>query len=302
MKTRTAWVFPGQGCQEVGIEAELLELPIVKARLDVSRQILGWSVLELWRSRPSEMFRTLYTQPCLYVISSIFADLMMQQSQQPFLLAGYSLGEYVALYTAGVYSFESGLHLVKRRAELMDSAPDGAMVLLLGVEREQLERCLQSTPNVWFANDDPNKVIISGTKKAVEAVVAQVQPKRILQLSIDKPFHSPLMAHSAEEFRRDLESMHFELARIPVLSGLEPNSTVEPFVIKQHLLQQISQPVRWQVVSQQLVTQGIERVVEIGSGKFLGSLIRSTCPSLVVESCSFVAQLNQFSRELVKAR
>ena len=109
------------------------------------------------------------------------------------------------------------------------------------------------------------------------------------------------MAHSAKEFRHDLESIQFKLARIPVLSGIDPNGTVEPFVIKQRLLQQISQPVRWQAVSLQLVTQGIERVVEIGPGKFLGSLIKHTCPSLVVESCSNVVQLNQFSREFVTA-
>lgn len=210
----------------------------------------------------------------------------MQQEQRPVLLAGYSLGEYVALYTAGVYSFEVGLRLVKRRAEVMAGAPMGTMVTLLGVDREYLEKSIQSTSGVALANDDVDRIIISGTLEAVEAVLAQVQVKRVLRLKVDKPFHSPLMAQSAAEFRQVLESVPFELAQMPILSSVEPFATLEPSILKQRLVQQIVEPVRWRAISLKLVEEGIERVIEIGPGKFLSGLIKQTSPSLVVENVS----------------
>lgn len=299
MKTRTAWVFPGQGSQEFGMVADLLKMPTTKAKLEQSERILGWSVLELCQSNDAKLSCTLYTQPCLFVVLSILADLIMQQGHKPMILAGYSLGEYVALYTAGVYSFETGLRLVKCRAELMASAPDGTMVLLAGIERKQLEECIQLTPDVAIANDDPDRTIVSGTKQAVEAVLRQVQVKRIIRLNVDKPFHSPLMAHSAAEFRQVLEAVPFEFAQIPVLSGVEPVVTQEASRLKQRLLQQITAPVKWRAVSLELAAQSIERVVEIGPGKFLSSLTQQTCPSLVTDNISNVAQATEFSQHLV---
>jgi [acyl-carrier-protein] S-malonyltransferase len=143
--TKTAWVFPGQGSQAIGMGADLYGLPEVKEKLAQAEQILGWSVPQICQSQEDKLSKTLYTQPCLFVIESILADLMKQRGHQPALVAGHSLGEYPALYAAGAFDFESGLRLVKRRAELMDAASEGVMAALLGFDRGQLEESSSPT-------------------------------------------------------------------------------------------------------------------------------------------------------------
>jgi len=146
--TKTAWVFPGQGSQAIGMGLDLVDLPSAKRQFEQAQEILGWDVLEICQSQEDKLSRTLYTQPCLYVVESILTDVLIGKGNTPNLVAGHSLGEYVALYAARVFDFEAGLRLVKRRAELMDSASDGMMAVLLGFDREQLEQQIQQTPNV----------------------------------------------------------------------------------------------------------------------------------------------------------
>ncbi|MEY3334556.1 MAG: S-malonyltransferase, partial [Cyanobacteriota bacterium] len=118
--TKTAWVFPGQGSQALGMGIDLLNLPSAKEKFIQAEAILGWSVIDICQTDIDTLSRTLYTQPSLYVIESIIADILREKGQQPDLVAGHSLGEYIALNVAGVFEWSAGLHLVKRRAELMD--------------------------------------------------------------------------------------------------------------------------------------------------------------------------------------
>ncbi|MGK7916791.1 MAG: acyltransferase domain-containing protein, partial [Prochloraceae cyanobacterium] len=148
-----AWIFPGQGSQKVGMGLDLLKIPLAKKRFDRAEKLLGWSVLESCQSE-AKLSRTLYVQPCLYVVLSILIDLMREQGYKPNLVAGYSLGEYMALYAAKVFDFETGLRLMKCRGELMESAPLGALATLIGVNQEQLQQQVQQTANVWRINDD----------------------------------------------------------------------------------------------------------------------------------------------------
>lgn len=290
--SKTAWVFPGQGSQTIGMGLDLLDVPVGKSKFAQAEQILGWSVPEICQSQEDKLSRTLYTQPCLYVVSAILADLLQERGQQPELVAGHSLGEYVALYTADVFSFEDGLRLVKRRAELMDSALDGTMVALMGFDREQLEAQIQQAADVVLANDNQtSQVVISGTPEAVEAVLSQVKAKRTVRLNVSGAFHSPLMAGAAEEFRQVLASISFSTAQVPVLSNVEPTPTIAAGSLKQRLLQQMTGSVRWRETSLQLSEAGIERVVEIGPGKVLTGLIKRMCPNLILENVSSIADL-----------
>jgi [acyl-carrier-protein] S-malonyltransferase len=196
--TKTAWVFPGQGSQAIGMGLDLVDLPAAKAKFEQAREILGWDVLDICQSQDDKLSRTLYTQPCLYVVESILADVLIDRGNMPNLVAGHSLGEYVALYAARVFDFEAGLRLVKRRAELMDSASDGMMAALMGFDREQLEQQIQQTPDVVLANDNsPAQVVISGTPDAVKEVLARVKAKRAVPLKVSGAFHSHLMADAA---------------------------------------------------------------------------------------------------------
>jgi len=290
--SKTAWVFPGQGSQFVGMGVDLLELSYAQEKFEQAEALLGWSVPEICQSEEDQISSTLYTQPSMYVVESILADLLRQRGHQPDLVAGHSLGEYAALYAAGVFDWQSGLHLIKRRAELMDSAVGGTMAALIGFDRDQLQIQIQQTPDVVLANDNsPAQVVISGTPAAVEAVLSQVTAKRAIRLNVSGAFHSPFMAAAATQFQKVLESVPFNTALVPVLSNTEPTPATDAAVLKERLSRQITGSVRWREISQRLPQEGIERVVEIGPGMVLTGLIRRTCPELVLENISSVEEL-----------
>lgn len=272
--------------------ADLLNLPFAKTRFDQAKQILGWDVLEICNNPDDKVSRTIYTQPCLYVVESILADVLLEQGNKPNLLAGHSLGEYVALYAARVFEFEAGLRLVQRRAELMDNTFGGTMVALIGFNQEQLQQQIQEIPDVVLANDNsPMQVVISGTPEAVNELLGKIKVKRAVPLNVSGAFHSPLMAEAAAQFQEVLESVSFVNAQFPVLSNVEPVPSVEAEVLKNRLQLQMTGSVRWREICLQLPTEGIERVVEIGPGKVLTGLIKRMCPDLVLENVGTLADL-----------
>jgi [acyl-carrier-protein] S-malonyltransferase len=291
--TKTAWVFPGQGSQAIGMGADLYNLPAAQEKLTQAEKILGWSVPEICQNSDDKVSKTLYTQPCLYTLEAILVDLLRSQGQTPQLVAGHSLGEYVALYAADVFDFEAGLHLVKRRAELMDHASDGTMAALLGFDREQLEAVIALTPGVVLANDNNEvQVVISGSIEAVDAVIAQVKTKRSIKLNVSGAFHSPFMAAAAAEFEQVLESVPFRDARVPVLANVEPSPAIAAATLKERLDRQMTGAVRWREISLRLPEEGMTRVVEVGPGKVLTGIIKRTCPNLVLENVSGLAHLS----------
>ncbi|WP_026734330.1 ACP S-malonyltransferase [Fischerella sp. PCC 9605] len=289
--TKTAWVFPGQGSQSLGMGIDLLDVPSAKDKFAQAEEILGWSVIEICQNDADKLAHTLYTQPCLYVVESILADLL-QKKEQPDLVAGHSLGEYTALYVAGVFEWSAGLRLVKRRAELMETAAGGMMAALMNFDREKLEKVIAETPDVVVANDNSSvQVVISGTPAAVEAVMTQVKAKRAIPLKVSGAFHSPLMAVAATEFQDVLASVEFRDANVPILSNVEPVPAVKAEVLKQRLTQQMIGGVRWREISLALPENGIERVVEIGPGNVLTGLVKRTSPGLILENVRNLAEL-----------
>ncbi len=289
--TKTAWVFPGQGSQVLGMGIDLLEIPTAKAKFTQAEAILGYSITEICQSE-TQISRTLYTQPCLYVVESILADLVRERGYQPDLVAGHSLGEYIALYIAGVFTWSDGLKLVKRRAELMENTTGGMMAALMNFDREELEQVLAQTSDVVLANDNsPHQVVISGTSEAVQAVMSQVKTKRAIPLKVAGAFHSHFMADAATEFTNDLESVPFKPAAVPIMSNVEPLPTTDAEILKQRLKQQMTGPVRWREIALQLPANAIRRVVEIGPGNVLTGLIKRTSPDVVLENIRNGAEL-----------
>ncbi|AFY86236.1 MULTISPECIES: ACP S-malonyltransferase [Chroococcidiopsis] len=285
--TKTAWVFPGQGSQATGMGMDLLEIDYAKDKFAQAEEILGWSVVEICQSEDDSLSRTLYTQPCMYVVESVLADLLRQQGRQPDLVAGHSLGEYAALYVAGVFDWSSGLRLIKRRAELMDSVSGGMMAALIGFDRTQLETQLQQMSDVVLANDNsPAQVVISGTPTAVQELIANIKTKRAMPLKVSGAFHSPFMAAAASEFQQVLETVTFNTATIPVLSNVEPVPTVDAAILKDRLTRQMTGGVRWRETVQRFVEAGVQQVVEIGPGNVLTGLIKRTSPDLGLENIS----------------
>ncbi|MBK4730862.1 ACP S-malonyltransferase [Oxynema sp. CENA135] len=280
--TKTAWIFPGQGSQAVGMGADLREHPLAAARFDTATQVLGWSVPEICQGDEAQLGRTLYTQPCLYVVESILAEIMRDRGHDaPNLVAGHSLGEYVALYVAGVFDFKTGLELVKRRAELMDGAAGGQMAALIGFDRDRLAAAIEQNPDVVLANDNSSaQVVISGTPDAVDAILANVKAKRAVKLNVSGAFHSPMMAEAAAEFQQVLDGVSFRDATVPVLSNTDPTPATDAAQLKERLARQMTGSVRWREIGEQLPECGIEAAIEVGPGKVLSGLLKRSGLSL----------------------
>jgi [acyl-carrier-protein] S-malonyltransferase len=294
--TKAAWVFPGQGSQEIGMGTDLAAVTLAQTRLTEAEDILGWSVLEVCQSEDNKVSNTLYTQPCLYVIECILADLLKDQGYQPTIVAGHSLGEYSALYAAGVFDFSAGLHLVKRRAELMSQAADGAMAALMGFDRTELNHKLAEIPDVVLANDNnEGQVVISGKPAAVETVMNSIKTKRAVKLNVSGAFHSPLMAQASQEFAAVLSSLVFNTAQVPVLSNVDPTPSIEGDILKQRLTQQMTGSVRWREISLALPEQGIDTVLEVGPGKVLTGLIKRTCKGLALKTVGTVPEIQDLN-------
>jgi [acyl-carrier-protein] S-malonyltransferase len=290
--TKTAWVFPGQGSQFVGMGVDLLEMAIAQERYQQAEEILGWSILDCCKGDLEILSRTLYTQPCLYVISAILTDLLHAQGQQPIVMAGHSLGEYAALYAAGTLDFRAGLKLVQRRAELMDEASGGKMVAVMGFNRDALEAAVSTTADVVLANDNhADQIVISGSPTAVDALLGSITVKRAVPLKVSGAFHSPLMAQAAHEFGEVLQSICFRDAQVPVIANVDPTPASDAETLQARLMRQMTGPVRWREICLTLHEMGVEEVVEVGPGKVLTGLVKRTCPTVKLTQMGTLASV-----------
>jgi len=294
--TKNVWLFPGQGSQTVGMGLDLAE--VGKDKFAKAEQILGWSILEKSQTDAKELAKTQFTQPCLYVISAILADVLKAKGVQPDAATGHSLGEYSALYCADVIDFATGLELVKQRSQLMSAASGGAMTALIGFDRTVLETAIAKTENVILANDNSaDQVVISGTEAAVKLICEQVKTKRAIPLAVSGAFHSPLMADAAAKFASILEQTIFNEAEIPVISNVEPNdATTSGQVLRDRLIRQMTSPVRWREICLYLADQGYEQVIEVGSGKVLTGLVKRNAPNLALVNVSTLEQAISFKK------
>ncbi|AFY37376.1 malonyl CoA-acyl carrier protein transacylase [[Leptolyngbya] sp. PCC 7376] len=282
---KTAWVFPGQGSQAVGMGADLAEHPIAQAKFAEAEEILGWSVLEKCQGDKTELSRTLYTQPCLYVVEAILCDLYREKASDVAFVAGHSLGEYVALYAAGVYDFAAGLKLVQKRAQLMDQASGGKMAAMMRFNREELTAKIEATEGVTLANDNSEQqIVISGTPEAVDEVMNNVKAKRAIALNVSGAFHSPFMAEASKQFDEVLDTVEFSDAQIPVLSNVDPNPETEADALKSRLEKQMTGSVRWLEIMNTLNNQEVSDAIEIGPGKVLTGLMKRTCKGMALQN------------------
>lgn len=290
--TKTAWVFPGQGSQALGMGIDLISLAMAREKFQQAEDILGWSVIATCQSEAEKINQTLYTQPCLYTVEAILVDILKDKGQQPEVVAGHSLGEYVALYAAGVFDFATGLSLVKLRSQLMEQAQGGKMVALLGGDRAEIEAAIAEEADVVLANDNcPGQLVISGTPAGVDAVVSKIKVKKAMPLKVSGAFHSPLMQAAATEFAQALQAVPFTDAQVPLLSNVDPTPAQAAEVLKERIIQQMTGSVRWLEISQQLPQLGVSRVVEVGPGKVLTGLIKRSCDGLTLENVSSLADI-----------
>ena len=286
------WVFPGQGSQKLGMGIDLLKSPLGKLRLKQAENILGWSISDVWQSQTKKLSNTQYTQPCLYVFMTVLADLMKKSGYHPDVVAGYSFGEYTALYTAGAYDFETGLQLIQKRAEIMSRLPQGSMVTLIGFEGDKLRDEVLKTEDVWFANDDPKYAVISGTSQGVASILSNVPVERVIPLEVSAAFHTPLVEPAAKEFQPVLETTAFEPLSIPIFCSTDFVFSLRVNQVKDNLIRQISRSVKWQMISQRLINQGINKAIQLGCGQGLLKPMKNIDPGLEISNVGSSADID----------
>lgn len=275
----TTLLFPGQGSQAPGMGEELFEK--FPQYVDEADEILGYSMRDLCAGEDDRLNQTCYTQPALYVVSSLaYLAWREETGQDADFAAGHSVGEYAALFSAGYLQFADGLRMVQKRGELMHQQSGGGMAAVLGMNRDSVISVLKEhaeLSGIDMANiNAPEQIVISGKIddiRAAQAAFETAGARRYVILNVSGAFHSRYMLEPGEEFRKFINEFEFTAPRFPVISNL----TANPYHVSEAvdiLVKQIYSPVQWVDSILYLRSQGEMEFVELGSGKVLTGLLR----------------------------
>ncbi len=285
----TAFLFPGQGSQEVGMgQALYAHSPVARDLFDVADAQLEWSLSTLCFAGPEEkLTNTVNQQPALFVTNLATWQAMLADSwQQPDFVAGHSLGELPALVAAGAMRFEDGLRLVQKRGELMQLAGElepGAMAAILALDSQQVvDVCAQASEEtglpVQLANDNcPGQVVISGNETALTRALElakEAKARKIVRLPITIAAHSSLMASIADEFATAVDNTPIQTPTIPIIGNVTAKPLLDAAAIQAELKAQLTSSVRWADSMRYLLDQGVDTFVEVGPGNVLLGLVK----------------------------
>lgn len=281
---KTAWLFPGQASQKVGMGKDLFEETELGFELfEVSNDIMKFDIKNIIFNGPEEVLKkTQYTQPALFIVSVIIGKLLLKRGFIPDALAGHSLGEYSALSIAGSFDFRTGLELVKIRSESMAEAgqyKNGSMAAIVGIKDEIIiELCdnYDGEGVVTPANfNSPGQIVISGNKEAVFSIMetAKIKGARLcLELNVSGAFHSPLMQPARQKLKEAIESSVISDAIFPVYANFNSKRVTKTKEIKESLIEQLEHPVLWSKSIMSMEKIGINNFYEIGPGNVLKGL------------------------------
>ncbi len=312
--SQLALVFPGQGCQFLGMGKSLCEsYGEARVLFEYADQALGKAFTRLCFEGPEvELNDTANTQPAIYVTTYALWQ-VLRPHLEPMLpriscVAGHSLGEFSALAAAGVFSYEDGLGLVHCRGEAMRDAgvtAPGGMVAILGLEDAAVAEIVAAVQRdghgVWVANyNAPGQVVIAGQKEALDRTVVlakERKAKRAIPLAVSVACHTPLMEAAAQRLGAALEATPFHRPWVPVISNATATPTTDPQEIKAALLRQLTSPVRWVESVQAMAQKDVTGIIEIGPKAVVSGLITRTCPSIAARTVTDVTDLAAFHAE-----
>ncbi|MEN6406407.1 MAG: ACP S-malonyltransferase [Thermoguttaceae bacterium] len=288
--SRIAFLFPGQGAQTVGMGRRLAEsLPSVRSLYDRAADVLGYDLAKLCFEGPAEhLDSTVYSQPAIFVTSLAALEWLRSESPEVVLgceaTAGLSLGEYTAMVFAGVMDFEAGLMLVQRRGAAMQEAADATpsgMVSILGLETVEVESLCEKArqgETLKIANLlCPGNIVVSGSQGACERAAEMAQSfgaMKAMPLAVAGAFHTEIMRPADRRCAEALADVSMQKPRIPVISNVDALPHDDPEEIRQILVRQILQPVRWEDSMRYLLGQGFDQFYEVGPGRVLRGLLR----------------------------
>lgn len=304
MSERRAFLFPGQASQYIGMAQDLGEkFSLARELFSRANQVLGFDIQQICFSGPEEkLTQTDVTQPAIFIHSAIVTRLLAEKGMLPDIVAGHSLGEYSALFAAGVLDFDEALLLVKRRGELMQRAGvenPGTMAAIVGLDPAAVEAVCQEASSVGVvvpANfNSPGQIAISGSVAGVQQAMAFAKAKGAKlakQLAVGGAFHSPLMAGARVGLRESLQKAHFREAACPIYLNVTAKPTTEANELRQRLDEQLTSPVRWIEIVENMIADGATQFYEVGPGNVLAGLLKRINKNFVAKTVGKVAELD----------
>ncbi|MBI6530419.1 ACP S-malonyltransferase [Proteus vulgaris] len=303
--TDFAMVFPGQGSQTVGMFAELAEqYPIVTETFAQASDVLGYSLWDLVQNGPEEeLNKTWKTQPALLAASvAVWRVWQEKQGKMPQMMAGHSLGEYSALVCAGVIDFAEAIKLVELRGQLMQEAVPagtGAMYAIIGLDNDAIAKACEDAAQGQVVSpvnfNSPGQVVIAGNKEAVEragVLCKEAGAKRALPLAVSVPSHCALMKPAADKLAVALQEIEFKQPEIQVVNNVDVKTQTDANAIRDALVRQLYNPVRWTETVELIAEKGITQLLEIGPGKVLTGLTKRISKEMNAVAVNDIASLD----------
>ena len=296
-----AHIFPGQGSQTPGMGQEVYDHSfIAKSKFEKTNDILGFRITDImFRGTPDELKQTKVTQPAVF-IHSVALAMFMADEHKPDMMAGHSLGEFSAMVASKALSLDTGIRLVKLRAEAMQRAceqTDGTMAAVLKLKDEQVEEvCSNIEGIVTPANyNSPGQLVISGEREAIKKAAEELKKigGRAVVLRVSGAFHSKLMQPAYEELAEAIDEAEFSEPFCPVYQNATAEATRDPEKLRKNLREHILSPVRWVETINNMVDDGATHFQEIGPGQILQGLVKKINPDVKIESLDTIPQVEE---------